>query len=85
MTFRSEDVAREVAKYTYAERCKILAELQEKPSDDEDLEEFFDYENPAMQLAHDFVNLGTELSDEDKETIDVQFGHYILLLNGWHL
>ena len=85
MTYISEDVAREVAKYTYAERCKILAELHETPSDDEDLEEFFDYQDPSMQLAHDFVNLNTELSDEDKETIDTQFGHYILLLNGWHL
>ena len=85
MTFISEDVEEQLNKYTFAERCEILADLHETPSEDEDLAEWFDYEDESMTLAHDFVNLNVELSDEEKEIINSQFSHYILLSNGWHL
>lgn len=83
-SFISEDVEEELNKYTFAERCEVLAELHETPSTDEDLVEWFNYEDESMTLAHNFVNLKAKLTEEEEEIINIQFGHWILLINGWH-
>lgn len=84
VTFISEDVEEQLNKYTFAERCEILADLHETPSEDEDLAEWFNYEDESMTLAHNFVNLNAKLNEEEEEIINIQFGHYVLLINGWH-
>lgn len=85
MTFISDDVNREFEKYTFEERCKILVDISRDRPDDEDLDEFFDYEDESMKLAEQFVNLNSGLSTDEIELIDNQFRSYILISNGWHL
>jgi len=84
MTFISEDVTKQVNKYSFAQRCGLLLEINDSGSDDEDFEDFFEYGGEALTYAQIFAD-GGRLSEEEMDVVNDQFRLYILISNGWHL
>ena len=83
MTFVSDDVTKELNKYSFSQRCKILVELADNPLEDADFEDFFEFGSEAVDYASGFLS-GEALTTEEMEVVTDQFRLYILISNGWH-